>query len=67
VHDERLEVVGEASGGGGVAGTFEPVDQALEALVAVALACGVVEWLPVGLAARSRSRSGSFASRLRRR
>jgi hypothetical protein len=50
VHDERVEVVGQASGGGGVAGTFELVDQGLESLLAVALADRVIECLPVGLA-----------------
>jgi hypothetical protein len=50
VHDERVQVVGEAFGGGGVAGPVELVDQALEALLAVALVGGVVEPLPVGLA-----------------
>jgi hypothetical protein len=48
VNDERVEVVGEAFGGGGVAGTVELVDQRLEALLAVALVGGVVERLPVG-------------------
>jgi hypothetical protein len=50
VHDERVEVVGEASGRGGVAGTVELVDERLQSLLAVALAGGVVECLPVGLA-----------------
>jgi hypothetical protein len=48
VHDERVEVVAEASGGGGVAGPIELVDQRLESLVAVALVGGVIERLPVG-------------------
>jgi hypothetical protein len=48
VDDERLEVVGEAFGGGGVAGLLELVDQALESLLSVALAGGVIECLPVG-------------------
>jgi hypothetical protein len=34
VHDERVEVVGEACGGGGVAGTVELVDERPEALLA---------------------------------
>jgi hypothetical protein len=42
VHDERVEVVGEALRRGGVAGTCELVDQALESLLAVALVGGVV-------------------------
>jgi hypothetical protein len=49
VHHERVEVVGEAFGGGGVAGTFELFDQRLEALLSVAFVGGVVERLPVGL------------------
>ena len=48
VHDERVEVVGEAFGGGGVAGAVELVDERSEALLAVALVGGVVERLPVG-------------------
>jgi hypothetical protein len=40
VHDERVQVVGQASGGGGVAGLVELVDQDLESLFAVALAGG---------------------------
>jgi hypothetical protein len=50
VHHERVEVVGEAFGGGGVAGVVELVDQRLEPLLAVAFAGGVIERLPVGLA-----------------
>jgi hypothetical protein len=50
VHDERVEVVGEALGGCGVAGSFELVDQGLEPLLSVALVGGVIERLPVGLA-----------------
>jgi hypothetical protein len=48
VSDERVEVVCEALGGGGVAGTVEPVDDRPEALPSVALAGGVIECLPVG-------------------
>jgi hypothetical protein len=33
VHDERVEVVGQASGGGGVARPLELVDQRLESLL----------------------------------
>jgi hypothetical protein len=50
VDDECVEVVGEAFGGGGVAGLVELVDQGLESLLAVALVDGVIERLPVGLA-----------------
>jgi hypothetical protein len=50
VHDERVEVVGQAFGGGGVARLLELVDQALESLLAVALTGGVIEGLPVGRA-----------------
>jgi hypothetical protein len=46
VHDERVEVVGEACGGGGAAGAVELVDERPEALLAVALAGGVIERLP---------------------
>jgi hypothetical protein len=48
VNDERVEVVGETFGGGGVAGAVELVDERLESLFAVALAGGVIERLPVG-------------------
>jgi hypothetical protein len=47
VHNERVEVVGQASGGGGVAGAFELVDQGLQSLLAVALMDRVIECLPV--------------------
>jgi hypothetical protein len=50
VDDERVEVVGEAFGGGAVAGTVELVDERPEPLLAVALAGDVSERLPVGLA-----------------
>jgi hypothetical protein len=50
VHDERVEVVGEAFGGGGVAGTVELVDERAEALLSIAFAGGVIERLPVGQA-----------------
>jgi hypothetical protein len=35
VHDERVEVVGEAAGGGGEAGRVQVVDERLEALFGV--------------------------------
>src|ERR671923_723420 len=50
VDDERVEVVGEAFRGGGVAGTFELVDQRLELLLGVASVDGRIERLPVRLA-----------------
>ena len=50
VHDERVQIVVQASGGGGVAGRVELVDEGPEALVCVALAGGLVERLPVGVA-----------------
>jgi hypothetical protein len=50
MHDERVEVVGDTSRRGGVAGWIEVADQRLESLPSVALADGVVEGLPVGLA-----------------
>jgi hypothetical protein len=48
--DERVEVVGEALGGGGVAGGLELVNERLQAVLSVALVGGVIERLPVGLA-----------------
>jgi hypothetical protein len=50
VGDERLEIVGQASGRGGVAGSVELVDRRLEPPGAVALVGGLIERLPVGLA-----------------
>ena len=50
VHDERVEVFGQALRCGGVAGAVEFVDQRLEPLLVVALVGGVIERLPVGLA-----------------
>jgi hypothetical protein len=50
VHDERVEVVGQTLGRGGVAGSVELVDERLQSLFAVALVGGVVERLPVGVA-----------------
>jgi hypothetical protein len=48
--DERVQIVGKTLRRGGVAGAVELVDQGLESLFAVALAGGLVERLPVGLA-----------------
>jgi hypothetical protein len=48
VHDERVQVVGQASGRGGEAVLVEPADQGLESLLGVLLADRVVERLPVG-------------------
>ena len=50
VHDERVQIVGQALGGGGEAGAVELVDQGLESLLAVSHVGGVVERLPVGAA-----------------
>jgi hypothetical protein len=50
VDDERVEVVGQALGGGGAAGAVELVDERTESSLAVALVGGVVERPPVGLA-----------------
>jgi hypothetical protein len=47
VHDERVEIIGEAAGGGGVVGLLELVDEQLEPLLCVPLVCGFVECLPV--------------------
>src|SRR5919198_108642 len=49
VHDERVQVVGEALGRGDVAGVVELVDQRLELLLGVASVDGLVERLPVRL------------------
>jgi hypothetical protein len=49
VHDGRVEVVGEAVGGGGEAGRVQVVDERLEALFGVPFANRVIEGLPVGL------------------
>jgi hypothetical protein len=46
VHDERVQVLGQALRGGGVAGLLELVDQGLESLLAVALVDGLIERLP---------------------
>jgi len=43
VHDQRVQVVGEASGRGGVAALVELVDEGLESLLGVALADRVIE------------------------
>jgi hypothetical protein len=48
VNDERVEVVGEAFGGPRSAGDVELIGQGPEPLLAVALAGGVNERLPVG-------------------
>jgi hypothetical protein len=48
VDDERVEVVAQASGRGGVARPIELVDERLQSLPSVALVGGVVEGLPVG-------------------
>jgi hypothetical protein len=48
VHDERVEVVGQALGGGGVAGLVELGDQGLESLPGVVFVDGVIQCLPVG-------------------
>jgi hypothetical protein len=47
VHDERVEIVGEALGRGGVAALVELVDERLEFLLGVAGADRVIERLPV--------------------
>ena len=46
VDDERLEVVGEASRRGRIAGSFELRDEGAESLPCVALVLGVVERRP---------------------
>jgi hypothetical protein len=47
VHDERVQVVGQASGGGGVAALVELVDERLKTLLGVGVADRVIERLPV--------------------
>jgi hypothetical protein len=46
VHDERVEIVGEALGRGGVAARVEFVDERLQSVLGVAGAGRVVERLP---------------------
>ena len=46
--DERVEVVGETTGGRGVAGLVELVEQRLQSLPCVTLVGRLVERLPVG-------------------
>ena len=48
--DERVEVVGKATGGGGKAGALELCDQGREPLLRVALVLGLIERGPVGAA-----------------
>src|SRR5919106_4989059 len=67
VDDERLEVVGEASRRGRIAGSFELRDEGAESLPCVALIVGLVERLPVGAAHALAILLGSFAIRLRAR
>jgi hypothetical protein len=50
VDAERVEIVGQAFGRGGIAGSVELVDERLEPLGAVMLVGGVIQRLPVGLA-----------------
>ena len=54
MHDERVEVVGQASGRGGVAGLVELLDQGVESLLCLPLVDGLIQRLPVG-------RSDAFA------
>ncbi|HYB29250.1 MAG TPA: hypothetical protein VEF89_21735 [Solirubrobacteraceae bacterium] len=49
VHDERVEVVGEALGRGGEAALVELVDERLESLLGVAWVDRVITRLPVGV------------------
>jgi hypothetical protein len=48
VHDERIEVVGQAAGGGFLAGVLELAHEDLEAELAVLDAGRLVECLSVG-------------------
>jgi hypothetical protein len=67
VHDERVGVVAQALDGGGVTAVIELVDECLEALSSVALLIASSSASQYAPRIRSRSRSGSFASRFRRR
>ena len=49
VHDERVEVIGEAASGGGESFGVELVDQRLEPLFAVLFVDRLVQGLPVGV------------------
>lgn len=50
MNDERVQVVGQTLSRGRVAGSVELVDGRSQSLLAVALAGGVIECLPVALA-----------------
>ena len=47
MHDERVEIIGQASGGGLIAGLVELADQRFQALLAVADAGRLIEYVPV--------------------
>jgi Na+/H+-dicarboxylate symporter len=49
VHDERVEVVGEAAGGGGEATLVQVVDERLEAMFGVLFADRVIQGFPIGV------------------
>ena len=49
VHHQRVEIVGQASGGGGEPVLVEVVDQRLEAVFGVLFADRVIQHLPVGV------------------
>jgi hypothetical protein len=49
MHDERVEVVGQAAGGGGEVVVIELVDKRLEVLLGVRLANRLIQRLPVGV------------------
>ena len=49
VHDERVEVVGQTLGGGGVAVLVELVDERLEPRFCIAFVDRVIERAPGGL------------------
>jgi hypothetical protein len=67
VNDERVEVIGQASRGGGVSGPVELVDEGLESLLSVPLVGGVIECLPVGLTDALALAFGQLGEQLRTR
>jgi hypothetical protein len=57
VHDERVEIIGQALRGGGEARLIELPDEGLQALLGVLFVDCVIERLPVGVPGRVRARA----------